>query len=592
LGAAFAGLVLSALPSVAPAQEVAFSAPGASQELLQSLRGASLVLSAVAESPVVAGDVVAAARAEYGRLLGALYGAGHYSGVISVRLDGREVANIPVLEDPAVVRRVDIVVEPGPLFRFSRAEITPLAPGTELPEGFALGQPAASRLVEEAAGAAVDGWRDIGHALAAPVAQEITADHARAALSAGIALAPGPRLRFGPLSIRGNQAVRTERVRAIAGLPEGEVFSPGDLRRSAERLRRTGAFRSVTLREADRPGPGDLLPIEVLVEEELPRRFGFGAELSSDEGLRLTSFWLHRNLLGGAERLRIGGEISGIGGASGGADYLLDVTYSRPATFTPDTSLTLGFQAERAFETDYDLTAFEVSGGLTHVFSETLTGSAAIAYRFSRVRDDFDTDDFQTLTLPLGLIWERRNDPLNPTDGFFLQGEAMPFLGFDSAGSGVRVTLDARGYQGFADDRFVAAARVQLGSIYGPSFLQTPRDFLFFSGGGGTVRGQEYQSLGVSVLRGGTVQTGGQHFIGLQSELRARVTDTIGVVAFHDVGFVAAEDWGDDLGGWHSGAGLGLRYLTPIGPIRFDVAVPVRGGDDGVQLYLGIGQAF
>ena len=579
------------LASPAPAQEVIFRAPSADRALEASLRAASLVLMTLREGAVPAGDVVAAARAEYGRLLGALYQAGHYAGLVSVRLDGREAAEIPLLEVPARVARIEITVQPGPPYRFIRAEVAPLAPGSELPEGFAPGAPAPARLIAETVEAAVEAWRDEGHAKAAPAGQSITADHAANTIDARIRLAPGPRLDFGALSIRGNSRVRSERIRTIAGLPEGAVFSPAALRRSAERLRRTGAFRSVTLREAAAPGPDGTLGIEALVEEEAPRRLGFGAELSSTEGLRLESFWLHRNLFGGAERFRIEGEIAGIGGDTGGEDYRVALSLSRPATLSPDTTLDLHAATERLHEPDYDLTSSEAGLGFTHIFSEKLTGTAALNYRDARVEAVAGARNFRTVTLPLGLTRDSRDDPLDPASGFYLHAEAMPFWGLGGSGSGTRVKADARAYRGLGrQDRVVLALRLQYGAVSGASIADTPRDFLFYSGGGGTVRGQAYQSLAVTALPGGQ-RSGGQVFGGLQSEIRAKLWRRIGIVAFYDIGYIAAETWGDSFAGWHSGAGLGLRYDTGLGPIRFDVAAPLSGGD-GVQIYIGIGQSF
>lgn len=579
----------SLLAAPAGAQEAVLLAPGAPAALADSLRGASLVLSTLAEGPVPASDAMAAARADYGRLLGALYAAGRYSGTISVKVDGSEAASIPVLDDPARIARIEITVEPGPEFRFARAELAPLAPGTVLPPDFAAGGFAGSEVIAEAARAGVEGWRAAGHARAAPAGQAITADHASATLDARIALDPGPRLRFGPLAVSGNERVRTERVRAIAGLPEGELFSPRELDRSAERLRRSGAFRSVSLSEAEAAGPGDLIGIEALLDEAPPRRIGFGAELSSAEGLTLSGYWMHRNLFGGAERLRIDGEIGGIGGQTGGEDYRLAVGFARPATFTPDTTLTLDASAEQLFEPDYDIAAVEIGGGLAHVFSESLSGAVSLSFRASRVEDAAGVTEFQTVALPVSAIWDRRDDPLNPTGGFYLAAEAMPFAGIKTAGTGARVTGDARAYLGLGEGRFVLAGRLQFGSVLGPGIADTPRDFLFYSGGGGTVRGQDYQSLGVTALPGG-VRSGGQQFLGLQAEVRARVSEKIGVVGFADWGYVAAEGWGDAAS--HAGAGIGLRYDTGIGPIRLDLAAPVSSGGKGVQIYIGIGQAF
>jgi translocation and assembly module TamA len=106
--------------------------------------------------------------------------------------------------------------------------------------------------------------------------------------------------------------MRPERIVEIAGLPEGVTFSPEVLDRVTERLRDTGVFSAVALGEQPL-GPGDTMDIVATLTESPPRRFGFGAELSTDEGARVSAFWLHRNLFGGAERLRIEGEVRGIG---------------------------------------------------------------------------------------------------------------------------------------------------------------------------------------------------------------------------------------------------------------------------------------
>jgi translocation and assembly module TamA len=580
---------LSAVPAIAA--EVTFLTPGAERPIRSLLLGASLVREAV-KSGAPPAEILAAARAEYARLLGVLYAEGHYAPVISVKLDGREAADLPLLADPREIGEVVVTVDPGPPFLFGRTELAPLAPGTQMPPEFARGEPARAGAVRAAVTAAVDGWRDAGHAKAEPGRQQIVADHPRATLDAVVQIVPGPRLRFGPLAVQGSARMRTERIRAIAGLPEGEVFSQAALERAAGRLRRSGAFRSVSLIEADRPGPGDLIGITALVEEEKLRRFGFGAELSSFEGLRLTGYWLHRNLAGGAERLRFDGEIAQIGTEAGGMDYRLGATFSRPATFTPDTTLTLGVTVAYEDEPGYDLLGFELTGGLDHVFTERLTGSVRGAYRQTRVEDRLGSREFRSLSLPASLTWDGRDDPFNPTRGLWLSGELRPFLGFGSTGSGWRLLADARAYRGLgAGDRLVLAARLQAGAVLGPTLADTPRDFLFYSGGGGTVRGQEYRSLGVFVL-GGDQKTGGQAFAGLQTEARVKITGALGAVAFLDAGFVGATGFEDGTGDWHAGAGLGVRYDTPIGPIRVDLGLPVTGEDTGPQLYIGIGQTF
>jgi len=157
----------------------------------------------------------------------------------------------------------------------------------------------------------------------------------------------------------------------------------------------------------------------------------------------------------------------------------------------------------------------------------------------------------------------------------------------------LRFRGDLRGYEDFLEgDRLVLAARVQLGALTGPNLTNTPNYLLFYSGGGGTVRGQEYESLGVEIPGGG--RTGGRSFLGYSLEARYRVTDTLEAVGFYDWGYVGAEEFPDGSGNSHAGAGLGIRYITPIGPLRVDVGTPVAGEDTGSKLllYIGIGQAF
>ena len=87
---------------------------------------------------------------------------------------------------------------------------------------------------------------------------------------------------------------------------------------------------------------------------------------------------------------------------------------------------------------------------------------------------------------------------------------------------------------------------------------------------------------------------GGRSFLGVSAEARIPVKGNIGVVAFADAGYIGAEQFPDGSGVWQSGAGLGVRYATGVGPIRVDLAVPVSGPEteDDFQLYIGIGQAF
>ena len=591
---AVAAAFLAANADALTADAVRLTVTGGDTALAARREDASLVRQAVADPSNSTRDIFAAARAEYRQLLGALYDQGYFGPQISVRVDGREVADIPPLDVPAAIGSIAIAVDPGPAFRFSRATVAPVAPGTALPEAFAPGARARVPAIQAAARAGIAGWRAQGHAKAALTREEITADHADSRLAVDIGIAPGPRLRFGPLVIRGAKRMREERVRAIAGLPVGTIYDPEALERSAQRLRRTGAFSAVSLRDAEQVGPGDQLAIEADLVEERRRRLGAGIELSSLDGLRLSAYWLHRNLLGGAERLRFDAEIANLGTTAedNGVDYRLGVTFRRPATFSPDTDLELFARVERELEPGHTSNRLDIGGDLTWYLSDELELSAGVLVTAAQTQDAFGKRDYYRFGLPVSVTWDRRDVALDAKSGFYLAAEAMPFIGLEGISNGVLLTTDARVYRSLGE-RLVLAGRLQTGNLIGPDIDEAPPTDLFYGGGGGSVRGQPYQSLGAGE-RNGTL-FGGRSYLALSAEARLAVRGPIGMVGFYDRAYVGPEETFDGSGRWIDGAGLGLRYATGFGPVRVDIATPLSGEPEDanrVQLYIGIGQAF
>lgn len=581
--------------------DIRIATPGAPEDLRDQLLATSLLFQARDSAASDTEELLAAAQADYARLIGVLYANARYGGVITIRIDGREAAEIPPLNSPKSIRTIEVTVDPGPVYLFSRAEARPLAPGTELPEEFRVGEPASTDLIRDAAAAAVLGWREDGHAKARVSDQSITARHAEDRVSALLSLAPGPRLTFGSVTVKGNQDVRTARILKIAGLEEGRVYHPEEIDRALKRLRRTGSFRSVTVEEAEAIGPNDTLPLTIGVDEQTPRRFGFGAEYSTIEGVRLTGFWLHRNFLGGAERFRVEGEVGGLAGETGGTDYSLGARYERPATPRADVDLFTSLEIASTEEPLYSSDSIDFNLGFTRYATDELIVEFGVGAIYAETAEKIDRSALPIarrsklglLTLPLSATLDRRDDPLNAKKGIFADVDLVPFYAVSGTDSGARLSFDTRGYKTFgSDENITAAARIQLGSLFGPSLENSPSFYRFYSGGGGTVRGQDYQSLTVE-LPGGR-QTGGRSFLGLSGELRTSVTESIDVVGFFDWGYVGTESFPDLSGESHSGAGIGLRYNTGIGPIRLDVATPVSGDTpaSGLYLYLGIGQAF
>jgi translocation and assembly module TamA len=165
----------------------------------ERLRSNSLLLQEPEDGARTAQDIVAAARADYARLVATLYEFGHFAPVVSITLDGREASGLSPFDVPAQIGRVRIEVEPGPAFSFGTAEIGPLAGGTELPEEFRPGGPASTPVLQRTTSAAIERWRIAGRAVAEVGGQRIVARHRDAALDATIRIEPGPVVSFGQL---------------------------------------------------------------------------------------------------------------------------------------------------------------------------------------------------------------------------------------------------------------------------------------------------------------------------------------------------------------------------------------------------------
>jgi len=381
----------------------------------------------------------------------------------------------------------------------------------------------------------------------------------------------------------------------MADLPQGVRFSPEHVAKANKRLSALGTFRAIRIEEGQEIAPDGSLPMTIFVEDRKPRRFGIGGTLSTLDGAGLEGFWLHRNLFGRAERLRFDASVQGVGRSSDPLDYdySLGATLTIPGVFTPDNSFRLGGDLRQLVLENYRERSVGVVAGFAYRFSDTLTGFLDAELERSNIEDDLGTRRFSLFGLAGGLTWDRRDDTLDPTRGFYLAGRVKPFYEAEFGNYAAQATAEGRVYRAIDENkRFVAAARVRFGTLTGAPSIETPPQLLFFTGGGGSVRGLEYRSVGIELPSGSTI--GGRSLIEGSLELRARVSDKFGVVGFLDTGTVSENSLPDFAGRFRTGAGLGMRYKTGLGPLRLDVAAPVKrkAGDPNFAIYLGLGQSF
>jgi translocation and assembly module TamA len=579
---------------------VTVNATGALENVV---RNASALVADQDDPASGAAGLLAKARGDYRRIITALFDQGYYGGVVSIRVGGVEATKLAPdtnLPDPVDVA---IVVDPGPLFHFNRVSLVNQAAATTDPDdqvdppssiGFGAGEVARSSVILRAEQLALEAWRQLGHAKAEIASREVVADHATQLVDVTISVNPGPRAAFGEVTVTGTERMDPEFVRRQTGLTVGEEFDPDEVALAQRRLDRLEVFRAARLEAAESIGADGLLPYNLIVQELPGRRFGVGANYSTIDGLGLEAFHLWRNLFGQAERLRLDARVASIAYPIDTAnfDYFFGGTFTKPGIITPDTDLVAAVSAERTIYPTYSETAAAGRVGLTHILSEEISLEGGAQFRINRVDDVFGTRDFKTIGLYGGAVLDFRDDSVDATSGWYGAVNIEPFYELNYGNAAARLTVEGRTYFGFGeDDPFVLAGRLKAGAVLGPELSQIPPDKLFFAGGGGSVRGYGFKSIGVD--NGAGVITGGRYLLEGSLEARARVTQDIGVVGFVDGGYVAADVF-PALTDLRVGAGVGIRYHTGLGPLRLDVAVPVnkRAGDPDYAIYVGIGQAF
>jgi translocation and assembly module TamA len=581
-----------------------FTVTGADKDLTRAIENASALSRDRERPPPGTAGLIARGRGDYGRIVAALYSRGHYGGTVRITVQGAPIEGIrPDVDLPDPVA-VNVAVDVGPLFRFGDIQIDglPAEPITREDRralnldnwDFKEGAEARSGYILDTEGRITEVWRQRGYPKAGVPTREIVADHATNTVDVRLAVVPGPAANLGTVTVTGTERMDPEFTRWMTGIRPGEPYDPDTVRRARDRLLRLGVFSSVSVVEAETVGPDGILPLTFNLSERKRRLIGGGASYSTLEGAALQAYWMHRNLFGRAESLRFDAALTHIGAQDfGGLNYSAAVTFKKPGVFTPDTDMTLQVWGKREYLDTYESRSIGAKAGLEHHFTENLRGSTALNVEKSHVEDALGEHDYTIVSLPSDLDYDGRDNKLDPTEGWRALLHAEPFVDFE----GSTVALIGQGslstYRSFGErDRVVFAVRGALGSIVGGNELEDiPATRRFFLGGGGSIRGYEYRSVGPSI--DGEV-VGGLSFWEASAELRLKLTDTIGVVPFIDAGAAYEDSVPDFSENVKIGAGVGLRYYTSLGPIRLDVATPLNPdeGDPSVAFYVGLGQAF
>jgi translocation and assembly module TamA len=522
--------------------------------------------------------------ADLERLRAVTSAAGYYDAVLGYEIDQSQQ---PWL--------VTVKIALGTAYRLS--EVRLVAPeGMKLPAdepfdpaefGLMLGERALSASIVNAEARIVRRSTEHGYPLARMIGREAVIDRADHTMQVTYTLDAGPPAAFGATTIDGLKSVDRRFVERKLEWREGDLYDSSKVEAAQKSLIDSNLFATVKIEPADAVEADGRIAIHIVIAERRQRSIGGGLYYDSSLGPGARAFWENRNLLGEGERLQLEGRF-GLNEYGGLAEFTRPDFLMRSLDLRSELSLT-----QENFDA-YDSRRASAFAGVIRRFEPSLTGGAGLEFRQAHVNDDTGVQDYVVVDLPLYLQRDDTDDLLNPTRGTRLGLTVTPFRSIDGADlTFVSLKATGSGYRQLgSSDRFVLAGFANVGSLDGVSLGDLPRDLRLYAGGGSSVRGYGYQQAGPLDSSGNP--TGGLSSLEFGLELRTKITESIGIATFFESGSVydrSYPDFGERLF-W--GTGLGLRYYSPIGPLRFDVAFPLnrRNSDAPFQFYVSLGQAF
>lgn len=559
----------------------------AKKDVVKELKLNSYLFQFQKNKPLSRDGLARRAADDVTRLRDTMIGQGYYGADIRYKIEGA-----------AEPYTVTLDIKTGPAFTLSSYDVMWLNKAgrkTAAPEGINTrrilrkikGQAATPAVILEREREMLEALKRSGYPLPEVAERKVLVDHAAQSAAVTLSLKSGQKAVFGAADVTGYDAVREDFIRRRVGWQEGDVFNLDKVVDTRKKMLGTGLFSTVDIALEAKDG-ARRVPATIAVSERKPRTIGAGVSYSTSRSIEGKVFWEHRNLWGGAEKIRAE--------ADAGLDrYGIGAAFTKPdfgGTIKRTLKANTGYRQE--FLDAYDKTSYNAATSVSHAFSDALSVNAGGGLEFSQVKEKGqDERDFWLLSLPLGVNYDTTTDTLDPARGIRAAVNMTPYLTMNqSQETFVIGDISASHYLPLNEEKIVFANRVKLGAIFGEGAAGVPADKRLYSGGGGSVRGYGYQLI--SPLDANDDPTGGRFQVEVGSEVRFRVTDTIGIVPFVEGGRVT-EDFdvkGDERFLW--AAGIGMRYYTAVGPLRADIAVPINGRDkdDAFQVYFSLGQAF
>nr|WP_243429714.1 BamA/TamA family outer membrane protein [Acetobacter sacchari] len=566
-------------------------------------------------------------RSDYGRVKTALESFGYYDGAATITVQRPKSAQNPqesniqgndiglpqwLADTPkGVTLKISISVKRGPQYSIGAISMTAadgegqvtLSDSERQAFGLKTGNPAIAATVLSAGGSLETRLKEEGHPLAAVATPTAYLRPTTRTLDLRFPVTIGPRANIGAISLDGLQRTHPAFIRRAMTVAPGQLYQPSKIEDARQGLASLGVFSTVGVKDAPKLAPDGTMPLTFNFQEA--KRHSIGAEVaySTDLGGRVGTTWTHYNLFGNAERLRLTALVTGLGGsAQQGLGYDVYADLFKPDFPGKNQNASFRVEGLRQLFYSYRQTALLARAGIVRRLNKYWNVNYGVAAEQESINQFGVTRDYTLVFAPLTATFDNTevSSPLVPaTHGFRVSLSATPsasvinhtsFFALLQANASTYFDLARFGLS--KEGRSVFAFRAIVGSVQGASTYDIPPDQRLYGGGSATIRGFRYQGVGPQ-FAGTKYAIGGTSLDAGTVEFRQRILSSFGAAAFVDAGQVGSGS-SPFTGTLRVGAGGGVRYYTPIGPIRLDIAVPLnrppRG--DKWELYIGLGETF
>ncbi len=390
-----------------------------------------------------------------------------------------------------------------------------------------------------------------------------------------LVLDTGPRYRFGELTF--SEHILDERLLLrFVRFEEGAPFEHRRLRSLHNDLVRADYFSAVDVKAVPRENGEPVADVVVTIEEGRRIRYGVGVGFGTDTGVVVRGDFVHRRLNRSGHRLELDTELSRVR-QNATADYRI------PGTRPQNDWYSIYGGVNREDTEAVERIAWKLGLRENRFHSLTWSSTPFIELVVERFLQDGDWSQKQSLVPGWGINFLTANAPARPTRGFRFRGEvAGATRAVVSDASFIRMHVSGKTILPFSE-RGRVLMRAETGWMETNNFDKVPPTWRFFAGGDRSVRGYDFQSLGPLDDEGRAI--GGRAIVTGSVEGDWLFRERWSAALFVDAGNVGQGDLLDDLP-WSLGAGV--RWYSPVGPIRVDLAFP-QTGDGSFRLHVSMG---